>query len=194
MTLNMTRDAASTDSARSGWSPATVTVWAISRRARGPLSRGATDATVMVALGDGTPAFELLMRNVSPAGFAAHLFVVGAEIPAWVDPADHSAVVLDWDRAAERDVDRARLASSTLLPEPSEIADVVPWALFIAVQRAIVARGISDEFHSYFAESLGVPYGAWPAAHDRWMARVTHNWTLGVDYGRAMGDVAVGSR
>lgn len=192
--------------ARKKWTPATITLGAVSTRAVLMGLASVNDVAVEVAAA-GEPPYETVIKKVQPAHYATHLLAPGTVVPGWIKPGRLDTVLIDWAAAAlatpgvgaasalpdapEPEIDPTQLPGfarklGMTSMSPDEVSDPVDWDTFILVFKATGNGSVRGADADGIAQRHGVPAGEWDAAQARWMSRISKDMKLGMAFGQAL--------
>lgn len=159
--------------------------------------------------------YEVTLPRVMVPFYALHLPAVGVVLPAFIDARRLDRVTIDWPAAAERSpgvgeapsVEIAPLDDVTdpvmevgslstdgnwVVPSPSddfrppEPIEGVSWSMFLEVTAGIQRNRIKPKQWDEYAQSFGVPAGAWVKASQQWGMKMVRNAQLQQSYTSAM--------
>jgi hypothetical protein len=137
--------------------------------------------------------------------YARHLLAPGTSLPVGIDG---DKVRIDWAAAVEGQPGSAAPPAEAAVrrEEPAEVVTAEPalsrteaivaapvdyavegvgFDTWVEVEAGLVRDRVRPAEYDAYAESHGVPAGAWPAAQAAWHSRMTSDWTIGARFGEA---------
>jgi hypothetical protein len=165
---------------------------------------------------EGLEPFVLDLRKHQPPFYAAHLFSMGAVLPAWRKGGTGS-MVIDWPAAAMANPGVGEAATGlqatsdsglnldmnkllqpksvpvAAAPAPRELGKdgEVTFETFLEIMQGIAREQVPPEKIDAYAEQFGVPEGTWNTVQLYWLRKLSRNIKLSIAYARAMAAVSV---